>query len=88
MNIFKLYLKADSLLQQGKLRPAGMSKGNEFWNDSKIRGDKIMWINEKWQIQDSSPSIYTLLTKIDLLRQELNENCQFNSEKTQVKTFF
>lgn len=80
-----IFDEANKLLADGKLRAAGMSRGKDFWNDSKIRGDLIMWINEKWQIQEDYPNLYILLTKIDSLRQELNENCQFESQKTQTQ---
>lgn len=64
-----------------------MSQGKDHWQDSKIRGDEIMWVNNRWQLQESHPNIYNLLLKLDLLRQELNNSCKFKSEQTQVLFF-
>ena len=34
--VLKLSTEADELRSSGKLKLAGMGRGNEFWNDSKV----------------------------------------------------
>jgi hypothetical protein len=62
-----------------------MGRGKEFWNDAKVRGDEIMWLNNnRWEIKDICPNIYDLLNKMDTLRLELNDACKLDSSQTQV----
>lgn len=43
-----------------------------------------MWVNQRWQIKESSPQLYELLNKMINLQTELNEACSFASKDTQV----
>lgn len=85
------------MFESNELQLSGMSHGEQFWKDNKIRGDKIKWyykneihnkfinrINERWKIQETYPNIYHLLNIIDSLREELNKACNLNSNYTQV----
>jgi len=81
----KMRQEAEKLFVEGKLKPSGMGLGESLWNDGKIRGDHILWVNERWKIIESAPTLYELLGKLDLLRQELNDACGLKSDKTQTQ---
>lgn len=71
----------------GTLKSANMSSSvAETWNDPKTRGDLHHWLNEdKERINSEYPQLGALLQAMDNLRVELNERCDFNSSKTQVR---
>lgn len=72
----------------GTLKTANMSTTtSESWNDPKTRGDLHHWLNEdKEGTNRDFPQLGALLQAMDNLRLELNERCDFNSSKTQVRT--
>jgi hypothetical protein len=73
------------LRSEGKFRKANMGTSNESWNDEKIRGDELLWVNNPEQYKETCPNLYHILLKLDELRVELNLACGLNSpEKTQV----
>ena len=63
---------------------AGMSKGDNKWNNSSVRGDLHLWLNERDKYATLCPQLCALLDKIQLLQTELNNTCRFDSTKTQV----
>lgn len=71
----------------GTLKSANMStSAAESWNDPKTRGDLHHWLNEdKEGTKRDFPQLGSLLQAMDDLRLELNERCDFNSSKTQVR---
>jgi len=82
----QLYQEAEQLRAEGKFKLAGMGTGKEHWNDKKVRGDELLWVNNRWQFKDNSPTLYNVLVKLDMLRNEFNNACQLNSpEKTQTQ---
>lgn len=71
----------------GTLKSANMSTSTaESWNDPKTRGDLHHWLNEdKEGTKRDFPQLGALLQAMDDLRIELNERCNFDSSKTQVR---
>ena len=43
-----------------------------------------MWVNQWFKLMETQPNFYELFNKIDKLRGELNEACNFGSKETQV----
>jgi hypothetical protein len=72
---------------EGILKLAGMNQGDQQWRDSSIRGDYHAWVNDRHQVKLVYPSLGALLGAMDDIKTELNENCAFGSEKTQVSNF-
>ena len=79
--------EAERLKEEGILKPAGMSQGQNRWNNSKIRGDLHTWLNDrsKLLVLWKCPQLSKLLDKMQSLQQELNSRCQFESSRTQVQ---
>lgn len=71
----------------GTLKSANMSTSTaESWNDPKTRGDLHHWLSEdKERTNRDFPQLGALLEAMDNLRVELNERCDFDSSKTQVR---
>ena len=73
------------LKNEQKMKGAGMSTGESKWNDKSIRGDLHLWIHDTKKYENECPNMVKLLNKINQLKEELNENCQFNSQKVQMQ---
>jgi Rps23 Pro-64 3,4-dihydroxylase Tpa1-like proline 4-hydroxylase len=73
------------LKNENKLKSAGMSTGDTKWNDKSIRGDLHLWIHDTKKYENECPHMVKLLNKINSLKEELNENCKFNSNKVQMQ---
>lgn len=61
-----------------------MSQGQNKWIDSNVRGDLNLWVSDPQKLITTSPNLVKLLEKMQLLQQELNVICNFNSTKIQV----
>jgi len=83
--VVQVLKEAQALNKAGKLKKAGMSKGSEFWSDTKVRGDYILWVSDKAQLLSSSPKLHDLLARMELLKDELNQACNFDCNKTQIQ---
>eukprot|EP01114_Cavostelium_apophysatum_P023867 TRINITY_DN9130_c0_g1_i2.p1 TRINITY_DN9130_c0_g1~~TRINITY_DN9130_c0_g1_i2.p1 ORF type:complete len:155 (+),score=31.03 TRINITY_DN9130_c0_g1_i2:375-839(+) len=62
-----------------------MGRGDDAWKDTSVRGDEITWLNNEKReaLKDSAPTMYELLFKIESMRKELNETCEFDSHHMQ-----
>lgn len=60
--------EAQGLQSSGRLRPAGMSKGEGKWADTKYRGDETMWLTE---ILEELPAIKDLVGVMQKIRDEI-----------------
>lgn len=69
------------------LKSANMSSATQqAWNDPNTRGDLHYWLNDAGeQLKTQFPVLYELLQSMDALRLELNDTCDFQSEKVQVR---
>eukprot|EP01119_Soliformovum_irregulare_P024040 TRINITY_DN8537_c0_g1_i1.p1 TRINITY_DN8537_c0_g1~~TRINITY_DN8537_c0_g1_i1.p1 ORF type:complete len:240 (+),score=15.72 TRINITY_DN8537_c0_g1_i1:37-756(+) len=80
--------EAEKFYQEGLLREAGMGKLKEQrWKDTSVRGDVIIWLNGKKRedCETHAPNLFRIINRIDGLRKELNETCEFESHHTQVQ---
>lgn len=70
------------------LKSANMSSATQqAWNDPNTRGDLHYWLNDAGeQLKTQFPILYELLQSMDALRLELNDTCNFQSEKVQVRS--
>lgn len=83
--------EAEKLREKGMLKKAGMGSGENYWKDSNTRGDEVLWLNsildpcQTPEVEKSSMEhLISLVKQIDLIRTQLNQSCDFGSEKTQV----
>eukprot|EP01133_Synstelium_polycarpum_P015087 gene15087-17861_t len=70
-------------IEEKRLKEAGMSRGDNKWTDKSIRSDSIMWINK--EAEERMPHTTRYLTRIEELRQELNNAVAYNSERSQTQ---
>jgi Rps23 Pro-64 3,4-dihydroxylase Tpa1-like proline 4-hydroxylase len=87
LDLDELHLEVQKMKQTGLLKSASMSNSTqEAWNDPKTRGDLHHWLNEDTEhLKIEYPVLRTLLQSMDALRLELNEKCDFKSERTQTQ---
>jgi len=76
--------EAVDLFDKGSFRQSKMSHGKEAWTDNKVRGDSILWLNNRSDYRQHYPFLYNLLCRMDTLRLELNKACDLRSEHTQT----
>ena len=72
------------ILKMEQMKPAGMSRGDSKWKDDKIRGDLHLWVHDTESFKPFK-FLVCLLHSIDSIRNELNEKCEFGSEKVQIQ---
>jgi len=82
-----LRTEIDAMKKSGILKSAGMNtSAQEVWNDPKTRGDLHHWLNDAGEgTRETFPHLDALLCSMDALRAELNQRCNFESSKTQVR---
>jgi SM-20-related protein len=81
----KIIEESNKLYDDGILYQAGMNKGQGHWTDNSIRGDYIAWLNDPIKNQVLCPNVHKLVEKINELRDDLNETCNFECTKHQVQ---
>lgn len=60
--------EAQGLQSSGRLRRAGMSRGQTKWADTKYRGDETMWLTE---ILEELPAVKDLVGMMQKIRDEI-----------------
>jgi SM-20-related protein len=83
--VTQLFNEVQQLYKCGKLKPAGMSQGSTKWQEGKVRGDLNLWLNDREALRKEYPSLWETLEKMQLLQLELNNACNFQSERVQVQ---
>ena len=58
----------EALAADEKLRPAGISRGQSYRHEAKVRGDLITWLDA----EDASPALAEVHERFEQLRRELN----------------
>lgn len=81
----KVRVEGQRLLEFGALRPAQMATGNTQWKEGALRGDKIMWLNQRETYDVMAPSTFAVIDRMVAMRDELNKVGPFASDHTQVQ---
>lgn len=81
----KVRVEGQRLLEFGALRPAQMATGNTLWKEGALRGDKIMWLNQRETYDVMAPSTFAVIDRMMAMRDELNKVGPFASDHTQVQ---
>ncbi len=74
----QLVAEEREMLANGKFREAGIGKGDSFQVRPEIRGDEVRWLDQDF-LTESQQRYWD---KIDVLRQQLNQECYLG-----LKTF-
>jgi hypothetical protein len=81
----KVRREGQRLLEFGALRPAQMSTGSQQWLEGALRGDKILWLNQRETYETMAPATFAVIDRMKEMRDELNQVGPFASEHTQVQ---
>lgn len=81
----KVRADGQKLLQFGALRPAQMAAGKDQWKADAIRGDKILWLNQRETYEAMATATFAVIDKMRAMRDELNRIGPFASDHTQVQ---
>ena len=81
----KVRTEGQRLLEFGALRPAQMASGNAQWKEGAIRGDKIMWLNQRETYDAMAPATFAVIDRMTSMRDELNKVGPFESSHSQVQ---
>jgi len=83
----KYLSNAAQLFQNGKLKPAGMGKGTEYWKEDSVRSDHLLWLNSIFEPTDDANllSLRDLVSDLKKIQTQLNEDTDFDSNSSQIQ---
>jgi SM-20-related protein len=76
-----VHRELETLAAEGRLRPAGVSRGTGYRVDSATRGDAILWLTP----EDSPPAVTALVAELMALRDALNREAYVGLDHVELQ---